>query len=208
MKFGLSAALIGLAATVASAQDLQTGPWNLKVKGSASTSNIDGYLSTCHSGAALSALCYGTALEGEASSFLFNYTVYNKVDGHNTGYITWNQPYTDENNQEQYVNQAMSLTYLDNSNVAAVSFGFDGSFFTGWDNNELFGAVYGDDSKNTPGTAPAEPSSSSAYYNWALCWQYVGGGYYYQSVAWIQLGKPHNPTCEAVTITRVAAKKS
>lgn len=37
---------------------------------------------------------------------------------------------------------------------------------------------------------------------WAVCWQYFTG-YYYQSVAWVQDGAPHNPTCESVVITKV-----
>lgn len=39
---------------------------------------------------------------------------------------------------------------------------------------------------------------------WAVCWQYFTG-YYYQSVAWVQVGAPHNPTCEPVEITKVDA---
>lgn len=42
MMFQISAALVGLAATAVSAQDMQSGPFTLHIKGTASNSTIDG----------------------------------------------------------------------------------------------------------------------------------------------------------------------
>lgn len=42
MKFQLSAALMGLAATVVSAQETQSGPFNLRIKGTNYSSEING----------------------------------------------------------------------------------------------------------------------------------------------------------------------
>lgn len=46
MKFQLSAALMGLAFTAVSAQDIQSGPFALHVKGTNTGSEIDGKVLT------------------------------------------------------------------------------------------------------------------------------------------------------------------
>ncbi|KAI1263346.1 hypothetical protein F5Y18DRAFT_394009 [Xylariaceae sp. FL1019] len=204
MKFQACAALVCLAATTVSAQYKQTGPWTLHIKGTASNSKLNGYGQSCHAGAALEGLCYTPSIDS-SSDYIFNYTTYDKVEGHNTGILTWNLPYTGEDNKLHYVSQAMSLAYQSNSNVAAAMFGFDDGFQVGWDShNELFGYSYLDDSKFKANKPPQPPADGKVLYQWAVCWQY-NGGYYYQSVAWIQSGKPHNPTCETVEITRKKA---
>jgi hypothetical protein len=37
--------------------------------------------------------------------------------------------------------------------------------------------------------------------NWYVCWGAVGG-YYYQALAWVTAGAPHNPTCEKVEVVK------
>ncbi|KAI0199648.1 hypothetical protein F4808DRAFT_203531 [Astrocystis sublimbata] len=207
MKFQLSAALLSLAATVVSGQDQQSGPFSLHVKGATYNSKIDGYVSSCHTGAGISGLCYGAADKpdnSDSSQYYFNYTSNQQVDDAQVGNLVWNQPYTDEDNNIAYASQYMGLVYSPTSNVAAPMFGFSETAFLVGFNSEggLFGYNYVDDADNTPEKAPTG-FTPKAYYQWAVCWQYFTG-YYYQSLAWIQLGgAPHNPTCELVEVTKV-----
>lgn len=208
MKFQISAALVGLAATAVSAQDMQSGPFTLHIKGTGSNSTIDGYAGSCHAGAAIEGLCYS---QGEPSgstnsfSYYFNYTGFSQVGEDEVGTLTWNLPYTDENGNPSSVSQAMGLVYQPTSNVAEPLFGFSqNAFLIGFDSEgELFGYNYVDDSKFLPGQPPTE-TVGKAFYQWAVCWQYFTG-YYYQSVGWVQTGAPRNPTCEPVEITKVDA---
>ncbi|KAJ8119693.1 hypothetical protein ONZ43_g3416 [Nemania bipapillata] len=205
MKFQLSAALVGLAATVVSAQDIQSGPFTLHIKGTKSNTEIDGYAVSCHAGAAIEGLCYaeGVAVPSNSITYYFNYTGYNQVGDDQVGSLIWNEPYTDENGNPASVEQEMGLVYQPNSNVAAPLFGFSQDIFSvGFDSEgELFGYDYYDDAKFVAGQPPTD-YTPKAYYQWAVCWQYFTG-YYYQSVAWVQNGAPHNPTCEPVVITKV-----
>ncbi|KAJ3579262.1 hypothetical protein NPX13_g1300 [Xylaria arbuscula] len=206
MKFQLSTALMGLAATAVSAQDQQSGPFALHVKGTNPNSTIDGYGGSCHAGAAISGLCYSVLSDTtdlpNTYQYWFNYTGYQQVDDAEVGTLTWNQPYTDQDGNLASVSQAMGLVYQTTSNVAAPLFGFSYEVqLVGFDSeNELFGYSYVDDSKFVAGQQP--PTAPKATYQWAVCWQYFTG-YYYQSVAWVQNGAPHNPTCEPVEITKV-----
>ncbi|GAP89223.1 hypothetical protein SAMD00023353_1200570 [Rosellinia necatrix] len=206
MKLQLSAALLGLAATAVLAQEHQSGPFTLHVKGTNPSSTIDGYGGSCHAGAAISGLCYS---EGEPAgvsnsfTYRFNYTGFNQAGDDEVGTLVWGQPYTDENGNPAEVSQAMGLVYQPTSNVAAPLFGFSPDvFLVGFNSEgELFGYNYVDDSKFAPGQPPTD-YTGKAYYQWAVCWQYFTG-YFYQSVAWVQIGAPHNPTCEPVEITKV-----
>ncbi|TRX94792.1 hypothetical protein FHL15_004253 [Xylaria flabelliformis] len=186
MKFQLSAALMGLAATVVSAQDTQTAPFNLQIKGTNKSSKING--------------------SSISSEYFFNYTGYNKVGNDEAGTLVWNLPYTDPNGNPASESQAMGLYFDSTSNVAAPMFGFSQfTFLVGFNSEgELFGYNYVDDSKFIAGKAPTD-LTPKAYYQWAVCWQYFTG-YYYQSVAWVLAGAPHNPTCEPVEITKVNIK--
>ncbi|KAI0976192.1 hypothetical protein F4678DRAFT_216980 [Xylaria arbuscula] len=208
MKFQLSAALLGLGATAVSAQYNQTGPFVLHIKGTAHNSKINGYGSSCHAGAAIEGLCYSaktntTDLSNEYYQYYFNYTTYNQVNDDNVGILVWNLPYSDGEGNTEYESQSMGLVYQPNSNVAAPQFGFSNYEFNGgFDKKGLFfGYNYIDDSKFVAGQEPADVPT--AYYQWYVCWQYFTG-YFYQSVAWVQTGAPHNPTCESVEIIKVA----
>ncbi|KAI3337122.1 hypothetical protein HD806DRAFT_27777 [Xylariaceae sp. AK1471] len=207
MKFQLSAALMGLAVTAVSAQYNQTGPFNLHIKGTKPHSSIDGYASSCHAGAAIEGLCYGAGSapgHGSYSEYYFNFTGFNEVGSNQVGSLIWNLPYTDQNGNNATESQAMGLVFQTHSNVAAPLFGFSQNQFSiGFDGRgKLFGSDYVDDSKFVAGKPPTD-YTPTAYYQWAVCWQYFTG-YYYQSVAWVQLGTPHNPTCEPVDITKVS----
>ncbi|KAI1192753.1 hypothetical protein F5X97DRAFT_329287 [Nemania serpens] len=206
MKFQLSAALMGLAFTAVSAQDIQSGPFSLHVKGTNTGSEIDGYVYSCHTGAGISGACYAEGPQAEPTNsftYYFNYTGYNQVGDDQVGTLIWNQPYTDGEGNVFAQSQSAGLVYQTNSNVAAPQFGFSSfSFLIGFDSEEeLFGYNYVDDADFVPGQPPTS-YSPTGYYQWAVCWQYFTG-YYYQSVAWVQVGAPHNPTCEPVSITKV-----
>ncbi|KAI0911559.1 hypothetical protein F4823DRAFT_623460 [Ustulina deusta] len=207
MKFQLLAALMSLAATAISAQDIQSGPFALHIKGVNPNSTLDGYGGSCHAGAAIEGLCYSVLSDpsdiSNTFTYYFNYTGYNQVGDDQVGALVWNEPYTDEDGNLAYASQAMSLVYQPTSNVAAPQFGFSQSgFLIGFDSEGgLFGYNYVDDSKFVPGQFPTT-TTPTAYYQWAVCWQYFTG-YFYQSVAWVQTGAPHNPTCEPVEITKV-----
>ncbi|KAI1355854.1 hypothetical protein F5Y01DRAFT_310734 [Xylaria sp. FL0043] len=207
MKFQLSAALMGLAATAVSAQDKQSGPFLLHIKGTSTNSTLDGYGGSCHTGAGISGLCYSvldsTANVTNTYQYFFNYTGFTTVDDNQVGTLVWNQPYTDQTGILQYESQGMGLTYKPTSNVAAPQFGFGNlNFLIGFDSEGgVFGYDYIDDSKFVAGVFPTD-YAGKAYYQWAVCWQYFTG-YYYQSVAWVQVDAPHNPTCEAVEITKI-----
>ncbi|KAH8162734.1 hypothetical protein CIB48_g5513 [Xylaria polymorpha] len=208
MKFQLSAALMGLAATVVSAQETQSGPFNLRIKGTNYSSEINGLGFSCHTGAGISGLCYAKVDQPDNSysyAYFFNYTGFNQVGDNEVGTLVWNQPYTDQDGNLATVSQSMGLIYSSTSNVAAPMFGFSQTdFLIGFDTEGgLFGYNYFDDSKFIAGQPPTD-YTPKAYYQWAVCWQYFTG-YYYQSVAWVQVGAPHNPTCEPVEITKVDA---
>ncbi|KAI0390238.1 hypothetical protein F5Y17DRAFT_73647 [Xylariaceae sp. FL0594] len=201
MQFGLSAVLLGLAAAGVSADPTQTGPFNLLITGTAKGSKIKGYGSACHAGAALEGLCYYTgpiAKDDISSQFYLNYTDNQAVGPYQSGQLFWNLPF----NGDQVVAQPFYLGYSPSTNVAPAYFGFSDDYFAvGFDaKKSLFAVKYSDDSKNVPETRPAY-TNPVPQYSWALCWQ-TTGGYYYHSIAWIQTGAPHNPTCEPVKITK------
>ncbi|KAI0476707.1 hypothetical protein F4859DRAFT_514040 [Xylaria cf. heliscus] len=208
MKFQLSAALMSLVATIVSGQETQSGPFNLRIKGTNANSAIDGYGISCHTGAGISGLCYAAGDQTDGSNsykYFFNYTGFNQVGDDQVGTLVWNQPYTDQDGNPASESESMGLVYQSTSNVAAPMFGYSQSvFLIGFDGEgELFGYNYVDDSKFTPGQVPTD-YTPKAYYQWAVCWQYFTG-YYYQSVAWVQIGAPRNPTCEPVEITKLDA---
>ncbi|KAF2970593.1 hypothetical protein GQX73_g2979 [Xylaria multiplex] len=98
MKFQ-KAALIGLVATAASAQEeTQIGPFTLHIKGTKCNSTIDGYAKICRAGVGFSGLCYSDDKLSNTSDianpfkYNFKYTGFNKVDESEVGTLVWNQP--------------------------------------------------------------------------------------------------------------------
>jgi hypothetical protein len=203
MKLSFTSAILAFAASAVNAQDnYQTGPFALHITGK-TNSSIDGYVSACHAGAAIEALCYaeGPAPTGRSlasTSFFFNYTGYQDVGGAQVGVVYWNLPLGN-----QSVPEPLRFIYAPNSNVAAPMFyPSEDSTLVGFDaDDKLFTYNYYDDSTFVPGVRP-DAGESKAYYNWYLCWQYLSG-YYYQSVGWSTTLPPQNPTCQAIDITQV-----
>ncbi|KAI0166076.1 hypothetical protein GGR57DRAFT_4852 [Xylariaceae sp. FL1272] len=157
MMIKVAAALMGVAVPAVFAQDHQSGPFYLKITGQDADSSISGYGSSCHTGAAIEGLCYGTAApEGsEYGEYYFNYTGYTKVDDNDVGYITWNLPYNSGNGTTLHVSQAMGLTFQVNSNVAEPQFGFNNYFNVGFDEDDkLFAYAYYDDATFEAGQFP------------------------------------------------------
>ncbi|KAI2637321.1 hypothetical protein GGS21DRAFT_489096 [Xylaria nigripes] len=205
MKCQVFAALMGLAATTVSAQLQQVGPFHLHVKGTKSNSTVDGFLTNCHTGAGISALCYTAGLSDAAGSeYYFNFTGATKVGNDSVGSLIYNLPFIGSNGQLSSAPQTMSLVYYTATNIASPMFGLGGTAFeVGFDSyDKLFGYYYINDSKFVAGVAPTTSIKNMAFYQWAVCWQYFSG-YYYQSLGWVQAGAPHNPTCELVSINKV-----
>jgi hypothetical protein len=209
----LPATLLGLVACALAQEANQTGPFNLHITGAAEGSSLDGHVASCHTGAALEALCYNQGQvpgEGNANSFeyWFNSTGQAPVGSDEVGILVWKLPVT-INGSQTLVDQALSFQYQPSSNVAAPQIFFPdtlGSASVGFDDNQqLFVAAWLDDSTYEPGVRPAPVSEPFAVYNWFVCWQVLGGGYYYQALGWAQTLPPSNPTCEQVQITRVEA---
>ncbi|KAK7946264.1 uncharacterized protein PG986_010585 [Apiospora aurea] len=209
MKFSLSASLLALAASAVQAQQPQnqTGPFFLHITGK-EDKTIDGYAGACHAGAAIEGLCFANGPKPSGDnvnyeSFYFNYTGNQDVDGAEVGFLSWNLQLA-PGSDPAVVPSPMSFTFSTTSNVAqpmfgpgnsqqSVGFDKDGKMF-------VFGSM--DDATFEPDNRPPNPYQPKAYYNWFVCWQYVGS-YYYHAVGWATTLPPHNPTCQAVDITQV-----
>jgi hypothetical protein len=211
MTSALLAVLLGLAASVTAQAVNQTGPFYLRIAGKEDESTLDGYTTSCHTGAALEALCYTQGQLPEEGSFnsaeyWFNSSWSSPLGPDGIGILVWKLPVV-INETDTLVEESLSFQYQVNSNVAAPQIFFpesSGSQSVGFDENgELFVAAWYDDSLNEPGVRPPSGSDPLALYNWHVCWQVLGGGYYYQALGWAQSLPPSNPTCEAVRVTRV-----
>ncbi|RKU41738.1 hypothetical protein DL546_000037 [Coniochaeta pulveracea] len=205
MKFSTTTTLLGAAlAGSASAQNYtQSAPFTLRVVSSDPASNItDSYLYACHAGAAIEGLCVGSnsTTPTVSNTYYFNTTTCDGCTPTNLGSLVWNLPV--QLPDADHYSEALSIS-LDNlgSNVHFPLFeGGYGSTQLGFtDDKKLFASVYGDDSKNVPGERPE--SVTEELQNWYVCWGTVGG-YYYQALAWVTAGEPHNPTCEKVEVVR------
>jgi hypothetical protein len=203
MKITSISYLLALAASSVTAQDYnQTGPFALKLAYSANETLNGQYLYACHAGAAIEGLCLVSSLSSlnpASTTFYQNYTTYSP-----TGPLIWNLPIR-INESVDHVSEPMSLSYNPGSNVAVPLFnpGYPSSGnevgFTS--NGSLYIATYYNDSTFQPGVYP-NPTGSTALTNWFVCSTIVGG-YFYQALAWVTAGTPHNPTCEAVQVIKV-----
>lgn len=207
-SFTLSGVLAALTATAAvQAQTYtQDGPFNLKLK--SDDSSLDGkYLYACHAGAAIESLCLGSTespADSSSASFYYNYTVNDNVPS-NSGLLIWNLPVNGQDGVIT-VSSPLSFNYDPGSNVATTLFepSTSSSLNVAFDNeDQLFVPTYIDDSKYVPGQYP-QNTGTIALQNWQACWAQVGGGYYYNVLAWVTSGAPKNPTCKAVKVAKVA----
>ncbi|RWA11129.1 hypothetical protein EKO27_g3957 [Xylaria grammica] len=209
MQFRFPTFLLGLgAASTAFAQVTelyQEGPFALRVKGQASNSSIDGYLSWYN----LEGLPAPTFISYTAGSYpivdpkyewYFNYTGFVQYRGNEVGILLAN-PGANTTTPSPYHGQVINLEYQTNSNVAIALLGSGGYMDIGFDGDEkAFNAGQFDDSTYVPGEDP-EYSEDLAYYHWAICWQFSGK--YKPTLSWVTSGPAHNPTCELVDLLRV-----
>lgn len=194
--------LLAAVAPLASAQDYNTSaPFTLKVT-TPSNSTINGqYLEACHAGAAIEELCLaGTdGTPGDYNTYNLNTTTNYGNQKFETGILTWTLHGADFNVSEGLV-FAPSLT----SNVVAPEFepAESYNFLLGFDcEDRLFMySGYYDETTFTPDALPTQVDPVPLY-RWYACYTY-SLGYYYQSLAWVTVGEPVNPTCEAVNVTR------
>ncbi|KAH7041000.1 uncharacterized protein B0I36DRAFT_311921 [Microdochium trichocladiopsis] len=203
---GLAALAFAFSGVVVAQQDAdQSGPFYLHIKGSGS--DLDGYVSACHAGAAIEGLCYSpggkpTADKAASYEYYFNTTGSPQLDnGSPAGILFWRLP-VQINPTTPFAEQPMTFQYSPNSNVAAPLFGFQDGTLVGFDKddgNKLFTYAYVDSSTFQPGVQPT--TGSYDYKSWFVCWQYFSG-YYYQSVGFATTLPPNNPTCQAVEIVQ------
>lgn len=201
----LSALLLACAATATAYN--ATGPYGLHITGK-EDSSIDGYAGACHAGAAIEGLCY---IAGELNDtttyqqFNFNYSSYDSTTGevYPYGWLEWELPLsTGTDGETTSVPSALQigLNLGSNVNVALFYPGYD--TYTSLQKSEN-GTLYipggVDDTQNTD-TYPNPVVYQGNLTNWYLCYQFTGG-YYYQSIAWVNSLPPQNPTCAPVDLT-------
>ena len=199
-------ALLLARATPSSAQYYtnQSAPFYLTTAPCANTSTASEFLYSCHSGAAIEQLCLvgdrnGT-IDARYGQYYLNFSSDFLVNGFEVGNLVWNMPYTIN---ETTFNESESLNFYFNptSNVADLLFepSFDGAVNLGFDaDNKMFIYNYVDDSVSPPNAS----GGYKAYYQWYSCVTYFLG-YTYTALAWVTYGKPVNPSCHAVNVTRI-----
>ncbi|KAI1274499.1 hypothetical protein F5Y07DRAFT_401390 [Xylaria sp. FL0933] len=212
----LTTALYGLAVamgTVAqndSYPPLKTdGPYALHVKSQSSNGSIDGYLYAVpefpgDTDGGVSVLHYDPAsvpVAGNSSyRFYFNSSIDDTSD---LGFVVTD--ITVGKATDLYWGRAMFWTYFADTNVALLELGsgadpYNVQFVGFGKDGKGFAQVYHDDSKAVVGQ-PSHDNLLNIYDSWAICWQtrYTVTGF---TLSWITYGKPHNPTCERVDLTR------
>ncbi|KAH8816360.1 hypothetical protein F5884DRAFT_219119 [Xylogone sp. PMI_703] len=203
MRAAIASSLLALSATALAQYtfDNASDPFTLVVS-STNAAYDNHFLTACHEGAAIEALCLGGVSGSDnvtAPTFTFNSSTYNLANppangGGAQGLLIYilqpggiNEP------------EALTLSYNPVSNIAVPLFepGADYATYFSFDAEDklnLQGAV-------DNGSIPQE---SAPYYNWQICQTYVG--YAYTTLAWlVGSGTSNNPTCEAVTVKRVFA---
>ncbi|KAI0869624.1 hypothetical protein GGS24DRAFT_478237 [Hypoxylon argillaceum] len=113
---------------------------------------------------------------------------------------------TASNASNLYKGKAMFWTYFAETNVALLELGsgadpYNVQFIGFGEDGKGFVYTQHDDSKAVVGM-PGKETSVTIYNSWAICWQtrYTVSGF---TLSWITYGKPHNPTCEVVDLTRL-----
>ncbi|KAJ4386343.1 hypothetical protein N0V93_009238 [Gnomoniopsis smithogilvyi] len=187
-------------------------PFAIRITGK-TNSSIDGYVGSCHAGAAIEGLCFeapGDGVPGSYNEYYLNTTSANGTQG----LLIWELPLTTENGTTDYVPSAMTLGVNYGSNVAVPLFypGYSYSPGTTYvsvsDNGTLFLPGGVDDSNNNA-TYPSPVQYLGDLTNWNLCYQFTGG-YYYYSIAWVFTQPAQNPSCQPVQLMQepIAATES
>ncbi|KAF6817078.1 hypothetical protein CPLU01_13673 [Colletotrichum plurivorum] len=196
MKFSTVACLLG-AAVMASAQDTQQSrPFFLKYVLCDQDSD-EVYLASCHSGAGQAGFCpERDAGASDHSLYYLNET--SQTFGDSTlGSLTWNLPLGNADPVSSSL--ALEAQLVSNSATPIFSPGPGGPYSFGFDgDDELFLFWRQDDSNAVPEKVQY---TEAAYYNWYVCWTFVGN-YYYKSLVWVTAGPPVNPTCEKASVYR------
>lgn len=198
MRFSTLSVLLGAAATGALAQEQQDGPYGLQIVDAEDASLNGLWVDACHGGAAIDVPCLGN---DSSTRELF---YHNHTTGGDFGPIIRYFTIDQGGDEPTRVPQPLSLTFNPSSNVAAgllsvgtaqmpVNVAFDAD-------NKLYVQAYFDDSKFVPSERPQ--TGTFDLYKWHVCWT-LTSSYYYQSLAWVSVGNPNNPTCTAVNVTRV-----
>ncbi|KAI0972392.1 hypothetical protein F4678DRAFT_478830 [Xylaria arbuscula] len=217
----LTAALYGLVAiTGALAQSddypplTSEGPYALHVKGQRNSS-IDGYLYAVQEfptdtdpDSGVSVLHYDPVSAPVAGNYSYRFYLNNTADAFadddsDFGFLVTD--ITAGNASNLYRGKAMFWTYFPETNVALLELGagadpYNVHFLGFGKDGKAYVYSQHDDSKAVVGK-PADETSVNIY-GWAICWQtrYTVSGF---TLSWITYGKPHNPTCERVDLTKL-----
>jgi hypothetical protein len=212
MKFTSTPVLaLAAAASTATAQTAptytnQSAPFSLQIANSANASLNNLYLFACHSGAAEEGICLGgsTPSTGSASSTFYFNTSSSASEDDGSGLLVWNLPV--QLPDADHVSQPADLRdFRVGTNVVVPYFGFaDGTPMHFTDDGKLVIVDWYDDSGFQAGVYPDSTPSMTTYNNWYVCWTRVGN-YYYQALAWVTAGAPHDPTCQKVDVVKSAA---
>lgn len=201
MKLLLSA-LLSLTVSLVSAQEYNTSaPFVLKLD--STVANISGqYLNSCHAGAAIEQLCLeGTEVPSDNyGTYALNVSLSSSSEGtYETGPLVWTLQTTTLN-----VSSGLVFTQTLDSNIAVPIFEpSSSSDYVGFDADDkmfIYSGYY-NQSTFVPGIFPTQVTPVPLYH-WYACYTY-SLSYYYNALVWVTSGKPDNPTCAAVNVTRV-----
>jgi hypothetical protein len=195
MKSFTFASILALVAAVSAQNTVptQSAPFALKIKSSNATLN-GLYLYSCHAGAAEEGLCPGS---GPGDAYYLNAS----AAVPSSGSLVWNLP-VGMSGGVVNVSSTVNMVYHPSSNLAVPLFQPGGYAVSDWGfdaDQKLFISDWYDETKAVALHQP-QPASNH-YYNWVICWTWVGG-YWYQGLAWVTYGAPANPTCQSVDVIR------
>ncbi|EUC43840.1 hypothetical protein COCMIDRAFT_38275 [Bipolaris oryzae ATCC 44560] len=203
--------LLSLAvAAIASAQDcsqasepfynITSKPFHLVVQ--SEDGKVNDTLSACHVGAALESLCLSNGNFGSSptpipgAEFYFNTSIYSSAPDESLGVpgiLTWILP---TNALDVPSSAAFQYDPVSSLAVPIISPGSDNPTLVTFDSqDDLTIQAY---VRGTNGTGNYEQ-----FYRWYACETFYGS-YNYKNLAWnLGSGKPENPSCVAVNVTRV-----
>ncbi|KAI0399745.1 hypothetical protein F4802DRAFT_610627 [Xylaria palmicola] len=222
------AALYGLvAATGALAQSDEypplksSGPYAMHVMGRGNSS-IDGYLYAVHEfptdtdpDDGVSVLHYDPISAPVVGNSSYRFYLNDSADAFAGDEFNFGFLVTDitagKNESNTYRGKAMFWTYFADTNVALLELGaganpYNVQFLGFGEDGKAYVYSQHDDSKAVVGKPGSETSvnlsNESTDDGWAICWQtrYTVSGL---TLSWITYGKPHNPTCERVDLTKL-----
>ncbi|KAF1845437.1 uncharacterized protein K460DRAFT_366317 [Cucurbitaria berberidis CBS 394.84] len=192
-----------IAATSAQYYNETSAPFKLVV--TSKDGSINDTLSACHTGAALESLCLSRSNTtskpnpSNPASFHFNTSVYAQPPSPPlgpSGILTWILPSIPP------IPSSVFFNYDPTTNIAVpiLGPGSESPQILTFDNlGKLAVQGYIDWSANPPNGN----GGPKAYYRWYACQTYYAG-YQYETLAWgLGPGKPENPTCVEVNVTRV-----